>query len=420
MKIKNTQIALKIKNKLIVAKKGLFIVFGNGLNALSNFFVASILVSNYGLKEFGLFATLQATYFVFEAISRPLTWQAMVKFYTEKQDRLLIGLSIRLEIISFFIVFVISMISYNIAINFFEFSNYFFPCLAMLIGSFFINNGTVIGYYRAKTMYSHIAILQCVCACLRCLIVYFYHTDVLNLFAVMIFAEATIWSLAIILLLRIKSMSMDKNKVEIKEYTRYSFWGTLHTILDLPVTQFDRLLIANLAGLQIVGVYAILKRLVLLIGQLSEAVSQICFQKFVKLVEVKDFNGIKNICWKLSLFVAIGCFFILIVFFSLFEYIDFKFFGSKLIEYKNTAAIYMAVYILGAIFVWLHPLTLALGLMRKNAKILLIVNITYIFLILLLVPNFMLSGVVAAYFIQVLLIVTIKYSIIKKASLNDS
>jgi hypothetical protein len=97
------------------------------------------------------------------------------------------------------------------------------------------------------------------------------------------------------------------------------------------------------------------------------------------------------------------------------------FFQKVILNYKLEVNFYLLIKSIGISLVGIHPLFLALGFIKKETFIILFSNFIYVLILFPLIQFYGLIGVITAYGIQVLLILSLKSFFIlrKKRSVSE-
>ncbi|MGF1788681.1 oligosaccharide flippase family protein, partial [Photobacterium swingsii] len=165
---------------MVFIKKFFAIISGNIAVVISSFIIAAVLVRDYGLEDYGKFVVMQSLFMVFPIITRPLVWQAVVKFKNEIKSQDAYNHSLKLEIMSFALISVVILFCFKLLLVLFPSSTYFIfqsPELfsATLLLSLPYNSGAVVGYYRSKEKYKHLSSVLTFSSMVKLMVVLFVH-----------------------------------------------------------------------------------------------------------------------------------------------------------------------------------------------------------------------------------------------------
>lgn len=385
-------------------KSGFAVLSGNLSISVSNFIISGILISKNGLENYGLFVVLQSCYLIWMTLSKPITWQTIVKYAPVLDLRTLTKASLKIELASALLSTAILSITLTLASLYFTWiPDYLGVILAIASGSILVNNGTLLGYLRANRNYSTVAFIQTFSAALKILTSIILSSDIQLYFITTILIDIVLWGLAIL-------HTIYKNKtihyappnqdVRFSELVKFSFWGTFHAVLDLPVTQLDKVLISSLIGLEAAGVLDIIKKLSQVAGQFAAPIYQVIFPEYSKLIYEQKTKSLIKLSTILSIAI-LSCGVVLVVSTYVgFDLLNRYAFSNELNGHKHELIIYLAVQSLALCFIWVHPLCISLGKMRQTSFILIISNTLYLGTIYLFAMDYSIAAVIFAFTLQ--------------------
>lgn len=400
-------------------KRAITVFSGNIAFALSTLITASVLISKSGLEQYGLFILLQACFQSWCIISKPLTWQAIVKFQDVCRMKDLISMSLRLELIAAIILTPIAIVAIIIISreipSLTEFSKI---AIVTVVTATIYNNGTVTGWLRAERRFFVLSVIQYWSAASKVALALYLYNDIELLFICSLAADALGWMGGLIYLgfRQTKSVNIPSNKdrTQLNEFAKFSYWGTLHAILDLPLTQLDKIIISSVSGVEVAGILNLIRRISGVLNQIADPIYQVSFPEFSTFVHNRDYIRAKAVCYKLALQLSIVGVAVTLGSILFFPELNKFVFNGKLEGYRIPLALAIAVQTLSLAFIWIHPLFLAFGLMKEITKIIVMSNGFYILSLVYLVPTFEVYGAIVAIFIQFALVVLYKTIILKK------
>lgn len=416
-----TQPSKKQESILIQLLNRAFSVLGGNISiSAGNFIIAGILISKSGLVNYGIFVSLQAAYYSWATVSKPLTWQAIIKYSSSTTPSHLLSISLKTEVIGAFIALIAASVIAVSAIYLWAPSEDYVVCGVMIFfASLMLNNGTTVGYLRVNRRFKTIALLQSLSAILKVPTCLYFAEDIELYFISTLVVDIAIWLPALIVITYKERTAANKNNkpactgLKLVDFLRFAYWGTLHSTLDLPVTQLDRLLISALISLEAAGIFNLIKRISQIIGQIADPIYQVIFPEFSELLHDRETRKIKEISKKISLAILISSMLTTAVLFILFEPLNNLAFAGEMADYKSELITYLAIQSAALCFIWIHPLFIALGHMKQNAVILLISNIIYTSLIILLAESLSIWGIIIAFLLQSSSLIAMKAYIIK-------
>lgn len=404
-----------------ILKNGIYVFFGNSAVALSGLIISAVLTSNQGLAFYGEYVLYLSVFMVWGAITKPNTWQAIVKFSATCDLNILTRESIFLEVLIFIISSVILFLLVLVVQNlgFFEGSSFWIVILALVVGGPLVNNGTLLGRARSRGDYFSISIVQLLSSITKVLICFLVDGDAKELFFTVVLFESFLWGLALTRELLIKNTgSRVDGNVSKSAFIRFSIWGSVHTILDLPVTHLDKLLVGALLGKEASGILDIIKKIAQCLGQIANPIYMIVFPEFSRWIANGWKDKVISACKKTTFaLLAFGAFFVLCLY-VFFNTLDIVLFSSNLSDKRYLVVFYAVIQSLALSFIWVHPLSVVCIKMAVISAIVAIANILYLTTILFLSPVIGLYAIVYSFALQASILIGFKLFYISR-SMNE-
>lgn len=407
----------------LLLKKFLAIASGNVGLSISSFLIASFIVRKYGIQQYGEFVVAQSMLMLLPVIIKPMTWQSMVRYKNNMNVGELFWLSLFCELI-FSVSISLVMFSglyvckkIGLGSDFLLFSNYNIA-VVIVLSSLFFNSGAVVGYFRAKEEYNVMSIILLLSSGIKVLFVFFSTLHIDDLIILLCAIDGFFW-LFVISWLAYKNIDFLSGAVNCswsfyKKFIRYSLWGNFHGVLDLPVSQLDRLIIAALFSNEVVGIFNLIKRIGGVVGQISEPIAQILFPRFVDLIKLKCLIGIKTAIRKMLIMAIVLTPIVLLFGVLSFSFLDGLFFAGQLEKYKWQVIAYVLLQIGLLGFIWVHPLCTSISAMLEISVITAISNVSYLVVLYFSMYYFNMWGIVISSFIQYSMVVSMKIYVINK------
>lgn len=401
---------------------------GDIIVSILSIFSIGFITKTIGLEEYGLIILIQGVISLIDGFFNFQSWQGFIKFYSEKKDdklevRKLIKFSYIQDIVTAGIAFVILNIIANFIGDFYNFNkSQEFLLRVFSLGILFNIQGTPIGILRSFNRFDRLRdqkifvgvfnfIFLGIGMILNKNMIYFigvYLTS--NILSGILINIFTIYELK---KNNIRNILSTKIKFD-KEFFKFNCLTNLNSSLDIPVQYLDNLLIGKFLTLEYVGIYKICKTVTLVLDKIGAPIYQILYPSFCE--EVKKYK--KNVYMKKLFKISLGLFGVITLIFLLLNVIGFDIleiiFDKNIKNYKNQINFYYIVKGFGIIFVGIHPLFLAKGLIKKETFIILFSNSLYLILLYPLLKTFDLYGVILAYLVQVSTIIMLKLFIILK------
>lgn len=405
-------------------KRGFAVLSGNLSISISNFLISGILISKNGLDNYGLFVVLQSCYVVWITISKPVTWQTIVKFSPAFDLHTLTKASLRIEFIGALASTAVLVTSLSVLSFYYTWiSNYLISILTILLGSLIVNNGTFLGYLRTNRNYSTVASIQISSAILKVVASLTISSDIETYFIATVAIDIALWGTGIIYTIYTHN-PIKTNRANpapsFPELVKFSYWGTFHAALDLPVSQLDKILISSLIGLEAAGVLDIIKKLSQVAGQFAAPIYQIIFPEYTKLLHEQKTKSLLKLSVTLSAAIlACGIALVVATNFA-FNLINNYAFSNHLLGYKKELIAYLIIQSLALCFIWAHPLCISLGKMKQTAYILIASNTVYLATIYLFAEKHSITAVIFAFTLQSSTLIAAKVYIIIDSLRADS
>ncbi|WP_254304466.1 lipopolysaccharide biosynthesis protein [Citrobacter freundii] len=173
---------------------------------------------------------------------------------------------------------------------------------------FFIQNGTIIGILRKKNEFGFISCCYIISMLAKLVGIFMLsHSNAEAIFMYTLYVDLACWSVLTLYVLKKNNSNLLETiiitKLEIIDYFKFSCWGTVHAIIDLPVTQLDKFIVATFLGPNSVAIYNIIKRLGSIMEQISEPINQILYPRFTEIIKNNDINDVFVIAKKIILLV---------------------------------------------------------------------------------------------------------------------
>jgi O-antigen/teichoic acid export membrane protein len=416
----------------------------NFLNVLSGDITASVLsllslsfiTKSIGMEKYGFIILIQGIAALIDGLFNFQSWQGIIKFFPEvKNDKASLKKLIKF---SYVLDFSTALLAFTILISISSWLGKFYSFnseeifLLILFSCYIPFNiqGTPIGILRSFDRFDFLRnqrILTAIFNFTLCVIGYFFQLKTFYFISVFIFFNISgaillnFYTLKILKKHSLLDFLFQKNYFN-KKFFIFTLYTNINSSLDIPIHYFDTLLIGKYLSLEQVGIYKVLKTIANILDRIGTPIYQILYPYFCENVTQKiNFKEIFQKFFKISLLLCGGCitmFVILNTFgFSLLSI----FFQKVILNYKLEVNFYLLIKSIGISLVGIHPLFLALGFIKKETFIILFSNFIYVLILFPLIQFYGLIGVITAYGIQVLLILSLKSFFIlrKKRSVSE-
>lgn len=217
---------------------------------------------------------------------------------------------------------------------------------------------------------------------------------------------------------KLKYIFIKHKKTKTKEFVKYTLWGTLVDVFDLPVNYFDMFIVSTM-GTDYVAVYKVFKQVINVFQKVTSSIQQSIMPQLSDLyARGKKKRGyeviikIRNVTLMTSIPVA------LLIGFSSPIWLN-MFYGEL---YSNEWMYLLGLllsYVIALSYASIHPYFLSLGKSKQTALYTLITNIVYIIVAYILVVRIGFGGMIVAFLIQSLSNICLKTISIRKELKNE-
>ena len=297
----------------------------------------------------------------------------------------------------------------------------FYLCVYMLYFQ-----GTTIGVLRYFENYKYVVTSNISCAVIRC--VGFLGCFVLRCDFKAFFLVDCIANVAKFLLMNFYTLKtlaqhklLDFYKVKLKwcpDFLKFSLYSNLTSTIDLPVNQITSLIINKYLGFEATSVYSVFGNIGSVINKLGDPISQVIYPEMNKMISQKDVASARKLSNRLKL-IMLSLFSISTIFVVATHSLWLKYLISNPNEYVIPLILYIGYSCYSNSSMGTHNLFMALGYVKYNIPILLVVNAGYLGLLFFSVQHYGLTGVIATYLLQTLAVVFIKEVIMRKRNYQE-
>lgn len=361
-------------------KKIFSILAGNGFVVATNFIIAAVLVTKSGLENYGYFITVQSILLSIAIIFKPATWVSIVKYRFSASVFRMSVFSALFELLFAAICIVLMLIFSKFVSN--KFLDFIFSNLTIVF--FYItvvNSGVFLGVFRSFEMYKIVSIVLSVSAVIKLSLSFILYEDVDALLHGFIYSETLIWMVGVIYALNFAKASeveAIKSLPDRKEFLKTSMISHVNQVLDLPLTQLDRVVVAFIAGNETAAIFNLVRRLSSLFNQLGEPLYQICLNQFSNSnFSFSSFSSYSMFVYSLKR-IGVPVFLILCSYPFIMPYLDYALFDSSLQQYYLLLFEFLLITALSITFIWINPLYF-LHVSQYNSMIItFIANLAYV------------------------------------------
>ena len=421
-----------INNKLI--RNFLLIFSGEGIGSVFGFFATFFIINTIGSYQHGILVGVQTYTNLFYGLFSFKTFQSLIKYLAKSEisgdvemSQVYIKWSLLLDIFCLALTLICGFFLRNLVISIMgwdsSISRY---CVAYLIVYLLYFQGTSIGVLRFFENYHYVVKANVMCSFVRC--IGFLICFLLNKGFIAFFVFDCIGNLIKFIMLdfyTIKTLRqhnlLDFYKVKLKmcpDFLKFSFYSNLTSTIDLPVNQVTSLIINKYLGFEATSVYSVFGSLGSIINKLGDPISQVIYPEMNQRISQNDIPGAKRLSYKLKL-LMLGVFSCGSVFVITTNALWLHLFITNPESYVIPLILYIAYICYANSSMGTHNLFMALGYVKYNIPILIVVNICYLIILFYSVQNFGLSGVIITYTLQAFAVVFIKEIIMRKRNYQE-
>lgn len=420
------------KRKLI--KSFLLIFTGQGISSVFGLLATVLIIAGIGSEKHGILIVVQSYSTLFYSLFSFKTFQALIKFMTkaikEKKSedvKIYLKWSVIFDFGSLLLMFLFGILLRDFVISLMgwptEMKKY--VILYLFIQLFYIQ-GTTIGVLRTYEKYNYVVISQIVSNIVRCIgycICFFVKRDFISFFIAELLALLVNYIMLIIFTFKVlkqqKLLGFYKVKLKNKkEFFMFNIYSNLTSSLDLPVNQITQFIINKYLGFAANSAYNVFEKLGTFINKMGDPINQIIYPEMnLKIVE-KDYDAAKKLSLKLKKLMLLV--FILVAGGTILTYpLWFHIFIDDVNKYLFPFILYLAFISYSNAAMGTHNLFMALGYVKYNIPILIIVNSVYLGFLFFVIQKMGLSGVILAYLMQCFGMVSIKELILRKNNYKE-
>lgn len=414
-----------IKHKLV--RNFLLIFTGEGISSVFGFLATIFIINTIGSNKHGVLVAVQTYVNLFYGLFSFKTFQSLIKYLAKSENdttmsKIYIKWSVVLDFFGLSLTLLFGMLLRAPVIRIMgwndEIAKYCFLYFCIYLLYF---QGTSIGVLRYFEKYHYVVKANVTYAIVRC--TGFFTCFIFKQDFAAFFLFDCAGNLAKFVLMdyfTIKTLKehglVDFFRVKLivcPDFLKFSFYSNITSTIDLPVNQVTSLIINKYLGFEATSVYSVFGSLGSIINKLGDPISQIIYPEMNQLISKKDIGGAKKLSYRLKtimliLFVA-GSAFVLAT-----NSLWLHLFISNPNPYVLPLVLYIAYICYANSSMGTHNLFMALGYVKYNIPILIVVNSGYLLLLFYSIQRYGLTGVIVTYTIQAFAVVFVKEVMMRK------
>lgn len=192
---------------------------------------------------------------------------------------------------------------------------------------------------------------------------------------------------------------------------KFAVWSTVGSWADLPITQFDKLILSSFVPVSYVGVYHLLRRIGLFVAMATSPFYVSIFHEFSEMINSKRAQAALRLFYKTIPAFAAASFCVAAAIFATKGIWYHKIFLDNDVSFYSIAAM-LGIYVLACTFTGIHPLFTASGYVRQSAIIIAIANGGFFIFAILLAKAFGINGMIGALALQFVCVIVTKYLVL--------
>lgn len=409
-----------LEDKLV--RNFLNIFSGDAIGSVLSIISISFVTKGIGMEKYGFIVLIQGIASLVDGIFNFQSWQGFIKFFPEtngKDDQVkkLIKFSYILDIVTAVIAFIILNSAGMLIKKIYNFTPQEMFLLTMFSLYIIFNiQGTPIGILRSFDRFDMLRNQRVVTSVYNFIMLgvgFYFKLDLFYFVFVYLSSNVlngiliNIFAMVILKKRGLLGFIFEKSAFN-KEFFKFTCLTNINSSLDIPVQYFDNLLIGKMLSLEQLGIYKICKTVAIVLDKIGTPIYQTLYPYFCETIARKDVKEVFRKFLKVSVLLLGVCTVMVVGLNVVGFYLFAQFFSELVLKYKFEINLYIIMKSLGTVFIAVHPLFLSLGYIKVETRIIFAANLIYMVVLFPMIKNYGLSGVIAAYGVQVVLIVGMK------------
>lgn len=438
-KIVNNKYYKKIKTNSFwnnLFKNSFWAFSGDAVGSIVGLFITILLIKLIGDEQYGVLILAQTYMSIVDICLNIQSWKSVIQYGQKSMvnnDKESLGAYIRLgsilDISTAIIGGIVAIIIAPIIGNIFNWSDELIICSQIFSITIFSHfSGTPTAVLRILNKFNLVALQKFLAAIIKfiaLLVVVIFKGKINLMQATIIYSATDIISNLLLVIFAFREYNkiygykylFKKSAIkDKKEFIKFTLWGTLGEIVDIPVNYFD-VFIISLLGNGYVAVFKVFKQCIAILQKVTSPIQQSILPQFSELVAkgekkrgydvvIKIRNAILKIIGPIALLLGVtSVFWLRIVY------------GEIYAQNWYILCIYLLIQVFALSYTTVHPYFLSLNKAKYSTLYVLLANIVYCILAYILVIKIGMLGIILAYFIQCLIVIQLKINAIKKEKL---
>lgn len=414
-------------------KNSFWAFFGDSFASVITLIVSIVLIKLIGNTNYGILILGQSYMQIMDALLNVQCWKSVIQYgqkaIVNNDIDCLYGyvkLGTILDLSTAIIGGIVALLLVGVIGRLFHWSSEFIDCARIFSLTIFSHfSGTTTAILRILNKFNLVALQKSISAILKLvalLLILFFYDEIALKFAVIVYSVTDIIGNFILVVFamitfnkkyNVKNIFTSKLPKDKTEFIKFTIWGTISEVVDIPVNYFDVFIVSYL-GTNLVAVFKVFKQIVSIISKVTTPIYQAIMPQFSELFakgRKKEGYAVVKRIRNLILLIMIP--FSLIVGSTSVYWLK-QIYGNLYAKNWYILLIYLLVKTFALSYTTIHPYFITLGNAKESAIYVLIANIIYITLAILLTKQFGMISLVLAFFVQSTIVISLKINHIKK------
>lgn len=430
------KIIVKIKSNKFWAnlfKNSFWAFFGDSVASIMNLIVTIVLIHLIGDDGYGIFVLSQSYTLVMDVLLNVQCWKGVIQYGQKaliKNDASSLCGYVKLGCIFDILTAIIGgLVSFYLSSFIGQIFNWssemIFVSKIFSLTIFFHFSGTPTAILRIFNKFNMVALQKVIASTLKLgiltIILLYQNTITLPLATVAYCCADIVGNLLLVIFAGVvfhkkyglKKLFTCKLPKDSKTFIKFTIWGTLSEVVDIPVNYFD-VFIISLLGAGQVAVFKVFKQITSILSKLTTPIYQAIMPQFSELsaqgnqkrgyeIVIKIKKAILFIIGPIAVIIGISS----PIWLNLF-------YGPLYAKYWYVLLLYLLIQTFALSFTTIHPYFVSLGKVKESAIFVFVSNIIYIIIALLTVKHYGMIALIIAYFIQASIVIFLKVASIRK------
>lgn len=414
-------------------KNSFWAFLGDSTASVLNLVVTIILIKLTGNYNYGLLVLAQSYMSIVDTTLNVQCWKSVIQFgqkaIVENDDSKLnsyVLLGTKLDVITAIIGGIVSLLLSPLIGTILNWSTETIICAQIFSITIFSHlSGTSTAILRILDKFHLVAIQKFVTSVIKLItliiiMIMFKHVSIVTA-AIAYCASDIIGNILLVIMAvctyrkkhKIKDVLKAEKVKEKKEFIKFTFWGTVGMIADIPINYLD-VFIISLLGSNMVAVFKVFKQCIAIIKKVTSAIQQAIMPQFSELIArgerergYKIVKKTRNIILKIM--IPVG----LLIGLTSPLWLNIIYGKIYAANWYNLL-IYLIIEIIALSYTTIHPFYVSLDKAKSESYITLGANVIYIILALIFVKLIGMTGMIIAIAIQCFITIYLKMIGIKK------